>query len=107
MPGAVRLGDKAVAVDSHGRRCCSHYVSGGSSSITGGSPNVFINGKNAVRLNDKARHAACCGPNTFTHVKASDNVFVNGKGLVRLGDKTRHCGGIGKVVQASQNVLVN
>ena len=107
MPGAVRFGDKAVAIDSHGRRCCPHYVIGGSSTITGGSPNVFINGRKAVRLGDLGLHSACCGPNIFTHIQASTNVFVNSKGLVKLGDKTRHCGGIGAVIEASQNVLVN
>lgn len=107
MPGAVRLRDKATAVDSHGRKRCSHVVTGFAATITQGSKNVFTNGRPSVRMADKGMHRKCCGPNRFTQVQGSMNVYVNGRNFVRLGDKTLHCGGKGKMVQASMNVFVN
>ena len=109
MPGATRLNDQVTAMDTHGRRrCwCRHYVTGQATSITRGSPNVFINDKPAARRGDQGRHQRCCGSNTFTHVEGSNNVFVNGKALVRRGDQTSHCGGSGRVVVSSDNVIVN
>jgi hypothetical protein len=39
-------------------------------------------------------------------MQGSMTVFVNGKPAVRMGDKTKHCGGLGQMVEGSQNVDV-
>lgn len=101
---ACRLGDQAnCPADSHGNDCCSHNVTG--PSVTA-SPDVFINGKPALRVGDTGVHSACCGPNTWVCVEGSAKVKVNGIPLVRLGDATAHCGGSGKMIEGSDNVLV-
>jgi len=33
-------------------------------------------------------------------------VFINGKPAVRQGDQTKHCGGLGKMIEGSQNVII-
>lgn len=50
--------------------------------------------------------AACCGPNTWNAGMGSGTVFINGKQAHRLGDMTRHCGGVGKLIEGSANVIV-
>jgi hypothetical protein len=67
---------------------------------------VFVNGRAALRVGDPGVHAACCGPNTWKAAKGSATVFVNGKAFHRLGDMTTHCGGVGKLVEGSPNVIV-
>ncbi len=103
MPGQARLGDKARAVDAHGCPGCAHVVSG---PATQGSGDVTVNGKPAVRKGDRGVHAACCGPNTWQADGGSNTVIINGKAAFRVGDKTSHCGGIGRQVNASGNVIV-
>ena len=79
-----RLGDQAnCPADVHGKNCCPHNVTG--PAVTA-SPNVFINGKPALRVGDTGVHSACCGPNTWVCVEGSARVRVNGIPLVRLGD---------------------
>lgn len=105
MPGAARVGDKSQCpADSHGCPGCAHSVVGPAVS---GSPDVLINGKPAVRVGDSGIHAACCGPNTWTASQGSPDVFVNGKPIHRLGDVDQHCGGIGRMIEASPDVLIN
>ena len=103
MPGQARISDIAKAeACSHGCPSCPHKVSG---PIVGGSPNVFVNGLPAARLNDPGIHAACCGTNIFTCDAGSGTVFINGKKAHRKGDKTKHCGTNGKMTSGSANVL--
>jgi len=45
-------------------------------------------------------------PNTWNAMQGSMAVFITSKPAVRMGDKTRHCGGIGSVIEGSQNVIV-
>jgi len=105
MPRAVRVGDIGHnPSDSHGNDCCPHNVAG---PVKSGSPNVFINGSPAGRITDPGVHSTCCGANTFNIAAGSPNVFVNGLKKARLGDKTAHCGGTGKLVTGSKNVIVN
>jgi YD repeat-containing protein len=104
MPPASRVKDKALCpADSHGKPCCSHSVTGPAVS---GSPNVFINGQPALRIGDPGVHSSCCGPNTWKCAEGSATVFINGLPAVRLGDGTTHCGGSGKMIEGSPNVLI-
>ena len=104
MPGACRLGDRSKApIDTHGCPACLHTNVQGPA-ITA-SPNVFVNGAPALRIGDGGIHAACCFTNTWKVIQGSGQVFVNGQALVRKGDTTLHCGGIGKMIDASENVI--
>jgi len=67
---------------------------------------VNINGRPALRVDDAGIHAACCGTNMWQAAQGSSTVFVNGKPLVRLNDMTRHCGGSGKLIEGSDDVIV-
>ncbi|MFO0657654.1 MAG: PAAR domain-containing protein [Polyangia bacterium] len=104
MPPQGRLGDKAqVPADGHGCVACVHSCVG---PAIAGSPNVNVNSMPALRVKDPGVHAACCGPNTWEAAKGSGTVFINGKAAHRLGDMTRHCGGVGKLIEGSGNVIV-
>lgn len=104
MPGAGRLGDKAQGTsDAHGCPGCPHPVVGPAIS---GSPNVNTNGRPALRVDDQGIHAACCGPNMWQAAQGSATVFINGKPAVRMNDQTRHCGGSGKLIEGSDNVII-
>jgi uncharacterized Zn-binding protein involved in type VI secretion len=71
-----------------------------------GSTNVIVNGRPALRVNDRGIHAACCGGNTWTAQAGSATVFINGQPAHRLGDMTMHCGGIGQLAEGSSDVFV-
>jgi len=105
MPGQGRLGDKAnVPLDTHGCPACPHPAAIGPA--IQGSPDVNVNRRPALRVDDPGVHAACCGTNTWTATQGSMTVFINGKGAHRIGDQNRHCGGIGQLVEGSPNVIV-
>ena len=90
-------------MDVHGCPACPHHdVQGPAISA---SANVFINAIPALRIADIGMHMACCGSNMWKITGASAQVFVNGSPIVRLGDPTLHCGGIGKMIEASGNVV--
>lgn len=104
MPGQGRLGDKSqVPVDIHGCPACAHPAIG---PAIRGSPNVMVNQRPALRVDDPGIHAACCGTNTWTAVQGSMTVFINNKPAHRMTDRTRHCGGIGQLIEGSPNVIV-
>jgi uncharacterized Zn-binding protein involved in type VI secretion len=104
MPGQGRVGDKAqVQSCSHGCPACPHPGVGPSIS---GSPDVNVNGLPALRVEDKGIHAICCGPNMWEAQKGSSTVFINGKAAHRQNDPTKHCGGSGKLIEGSNDVLV-
>lgn len=104
MPPQGRLGDKSmVPADAHGCPACPHPAIG---PAVGGSPDVFVNKRPALRVGDPGVHAACCGPNTWTAQQGSGTVFINGKAAHRLGDADKHCGGMGKLIEGSGNVIV-
>ncbi len=104
MPGQGRLGDKAnVPADAHGCPGCPHP---GIGPAINGSPNVNVNSRPALRVDDMGVHAACCGPNMWTAQAGSATVFINGKKAHRMGDATRHCGGNGQLIEGSANVIV-
>jgi len=104
MPALGRLGDNSqTAMDTHGCRSCPHPATG---PAIGGSPNVNVNGKAALRVGDPGVHLAvrCCGPNQWNALVGSSSVFINGKPAHRLGDSVKHCGGLGRLVTASPDV---
>lgn len=104
MSAAGRVGDDSRAPkDAHQCPRCPHDVSGGAQQ---GSPDVFINGKAALRVGDAGKHATCCGPNTWTAATGAAAVYFNGKKVHRLGDAVQHCGGKGKLVQGSGDVFI-
>src|ERR1043165_3331418 len=104
MPGQGRLGDKAsVQLDAHGCPACPHP---GVGPAIQGSPDVNVNKRPALRVDDPGLHAACCGPNTWNAKKGSQTVFINGKSAHRMGDQTKHCGGNGTLIEGSSNVIV-
>lgn len=104
MPPQARLGDKAlITADAHGCVACPHTASG---PAVAGSPNVNVNGRPAIRVDDPGIHTACCGGNTWNAQTGSKSVFINGKPAHRLGDVVRHCGGVGKCIEGSGNVIV-
>ena len=104
MAGQGRLGDKAFnPLDVHGCLACPHPTTGPAIS---GSPDVNVNRRPAVRVDDNGVHAPCCGTNTWTALTGSDSVFIDGKPAHRIGDKTLHCGGRGTLIEGSSNVIV-
>ena len=103
MPGAARTTDATTAHSPCGPGQCSV-----------GSPDVYINGLKAFRVDDKSTpHGVpepdddggyTCRPHTSTLGKGSHNVYVNGKPLGRITDTFR-CGI--QVASGSGNVIVN
>jgi uncharacterized Zn-binding protein involved in type VI secretion len=103
MPPQCRVGDKSnVPVDVHGCLACPHPCVG---PAIVGSPDVLVNGLPAVRVDDKGVHAVCCGPNTFDCIMGSGTVFINNKAAHRMGDQDKHCGGMGQMIEGSNNVI--
>ena len=97
--GFAAIGDQVVCpADEHGCPACPHPTVG---HITAGSPNVFVNGRNAARVGDPGVHAACCGPNQFTISSGNPNVIINGRHAAKIGDTTKHCGGVGHITQGA------
>jgi uncharacterized Zn-binding protein involved in type VI secretion len=102
MPPQCRLGDKSqVPADGHGCLACPHTCIG---PAVMGSPDVFVNNRPAVRVTDNGTHAACCGPNTWIAAKGSSVVMINGLAAHRKGDQDTHCGGVGAMVEGSDDV---
>ena len=102
LPNVARLGDIAkVPSDSHGCLACAHTCEG---PAVKGSPDVFVNGLNCVRVTDDGVHSGCCGPNTWVAHVGSSTVIVNGLQMHRVDDATKHCGGMGTTIQGSPTV---
>jgi hypothetical protein len=72
-----------------------------------GSPDVFINSLPGGRKDDLGMHTACCGPNLWTATKGSPDVFINGIAAHRKDDDQQHCGGKGKSIACSDDVIIN
>jgi uncharacterized Zn-binding protein involved in type VI secretion len=104
MPGQGRLGDKAnISADAHGCPGCPHP---GTGPAIMGSPDVFVNGLPALRVDDMGIHAVCCGPNMWKAQQGAPTVFINGKAAYRLNDPSKHCGGSGQLIEGSGDVIV-
>lgn len=103
MPPQGRLGDKSnVPADAHGCPGCPHPAVG---PAIVGSPDVNVNKRPALRVDDMGVHAACCGPNTWTAKTGSGTVFINNKAAHRQGDQDQHCGGMGQLIEGSPTVI--
>lgn len=92
-----------VPADAHGCPACPHPAVG---PAVAGSPTVMVNGMPALRVGDSGVHAACCGPNSWKAVAGSGTVLINSMPAHRLGDADAHCGGSGKLIVGSPNVIV-
>ncbi|MFM7203013.1 MAG: PAAR domain-containing protein [Myxococcota bacterium] len=104
MKPAGRVGDIAFCPsDSHGCPGCAHPVQG---PAIQGSPNVLINDLPALRVGDPGIHAACCGGNQWKAKEGARSVLINDKPLHRQGDASSHCGGNGKLMVGSNDVVV-
>ncbi len=104
MPPQSRVGDDAlIPSDSHGKPCCAHSAQGPG---VKGSPNIMVNGMMAMRVTDPGVHSSCCGANTWVVAMGSSTVFMNGLPAARIGDQTTHCGGTGKLIIGSPDVIV-
>lgn len=104
MPSQGRLGDKSQAqVDAHGCPACPHNVTG---PAIIGSPDVLVNHRPALRMGDSGIHAACCGPNIWVAAQGSATVLINFRPAHRLGDLDIHCGGPGRLIEGSPDVMV-
>jgi hypothetical protein len=66
----------------------------------------MVNGLPALRVDDKGIHAICCGSNMWSAKAGSATVFINGKAAFRQNDPSQHCGGSGKLVEGSKDVIV-
>jgi len=103
MPAQGRVGDKAKnQADAHGCPACPHPVLGPG---IAGSPDVMVNNLPALRVDDPGIHTACCTTNTWNALYGSVTVFFNGKGAYRKDDTSKHCGGLGKLIEGSPNVM--
>ena len=103
MPPQGRLGDKSqVPSDAHGCPACPHPAVG---PAVKGSPNVNVNKKPALRVSDTGVHTACCGPNLWTAAAGSGTVNINKLKAHRQGDQDTHCGGNGKLIEGSSDVI--
>lgn len=92
MPAVARLGDKDTGHGSWPPR-----------PSTSGSPNVFINGIAALRVDDTyGPHTSGSNTHSGTVVSGSGTVKVNGKSLARIGDDVS-CGSA--IAQGSPNVF--
>lgn len=68
-----------------------------------GSPNVFINNKQAVRKDDLWQPHCSGSCHTGKSKKGSGTVFINGKDAMRIGDPI-DCGSF--IAQGSNNVFI-
>jgi uncharacterized Zn-binding protein involved in type VI secretion len=101
---AGRFGDESrVPADKHGCPECAHVATG--PAVTG-SPNVMINNQLALRVGDRGVHSKCCGANSWVAYEGAPCVLINDRHQHRLGDDDKHCGGMGKLIQGSPDVLV-
>ena len=100
MSRMARVTDGHRGTCGHGAICCPHSVAG---TITAGSPDVFVNGLQAARLNDRVEHnCPHCGTGHIS--SASGSVSANGMPAARLGDSVTYPGGGGIITTASPDV---
>ncbi|HKA90297.1 MAG TPA: SpaA isopeptide-forming pilin-related protein [Haliangiales bacterium] len=105
MPPAGRLGDIGQATtDAHFCPACPHPMVKGPAFM--GSTNVNINNLPALRKTDMGVHAACCAMNMWTATKGAPHVNINGLPAHRVNDMQTHCGGVGRLIKGSPNVII-
>jgi len=67
---------------------------------------VLVNNRPALRVLDFGLHAACCGVNLWRAILGSTTVLINNLPAHRKGDMDIHCGGVGQLIEGSDDVLV-
>lgn len=94
MPAQTRIGDNCTGHDA-----CP------AAPLAEGSPDVFINSKNAGRVGDPYATHSCedHGPHQDNIAEGSKSVFINGIPAGRIGDSVVIGG---SVAQGSPNVFV-
>jgi len=103
MPEQGRVGDRSkIDEDDHGGLCCPHACIG---PAVCGSPDVNVNGKPALRVTDPGKHKQCCVSNKWQATGGSETVFINNLPAHRKDDEVTHCGGVGKLIEGSKNVI--
>jgi uncharacterized Zn-binding protein involved in type VI secretion len=105
MPGQCKLMDISQTQgpgDAHGCLFCPHPALG---PCIKGSPDVNVNSLPALRVGDKGVHVFCCTQNMWNTIKGSATVMINNQAAVRKDDPTQHCGGSGKMITGSANVI--
>jgi uncharacterized Zn-binding protein involved in type VI secretion len=99
MPGIARgngSGDYALCTNHSCKRCakCGEHTVQGPAKPGAGSPNVKINGFQALRIGDIGVHDknTCCGPNQWIAMQnqGKSTVNINGKPAFLYGDITLH-----------------
>lgn len=100
----ARLGCMAICpADGHGSLSDPLTTIG---MVITGNGNVLINGLPAVCVDDRGKHAACAGPNTFVIASGDPEVLINGKRAANLlWGKTRHCGGMGQLISLEGSLI--
>lgn len=105
---AARVGDSErgrcdLHIHNHSHSC-PHFRAG---SMDSGSPNVFFNGKAAVRLGDGGS-CHCVHSGSFKVSSGSGSVFINGKAAIRIKDDTTctTCGKSGNIITGSSNIFI-
>ena len=98
MPGAGRVGDTAQrSKDEQDGASASAFGEAGQ-----GSPDVIINGRAALRVDDPGHHESA--PGHFQAMQGSTGVFINGLPAFRRGDATRHGDEQGELLTGSADV---
>ena len=100
---AGRIGDRSQSgYHAHGCPSCPHL---GVGPAVSGSPNVFINNREALRVRDVGTALACCGTNLWRAVEGTSSVLINDRQAHRKGDGTEHCGSArGSLIDGSPDV---
>lgn len=104
MSSATRVGDNTSGMCDIGCDFCPHGRTGTNS---GGSSNVFINGRAAHRLGDSI-DISCPHGGSGESTSGSRSVFINGIPATRTGDSTICvvCGQGGSHSNGSSNVFI-
>lgn len=110
MGRAARLGDTITPIvfTEHSGHETPHTGTM-TGSISGGcSPNVYINGISAARVNSTTLEKdTCCGSNTGRISSGSGKVFINGISAARSGDSVAtHIGSHTTINGGSNNVNI-
>src|SRR5687767_8287890 len=104
MGNASRLGDYSFAgVPKPGRSSRTHTASG---PATTGSPNVIINNRAAVRVDDRGMYHGVGGSGAWRAAHGAPRVLINGRRAHRTHDENKHRGGVGEMLQGSPNVVI-
>lgn len=109
MSNAARLTDRILGETSgeHSGHIEPHGPCPLTGSIVTGSPTVFVNGLNAVRVGDVTEEFdCCCEGDTGTVAIGSSKVFINGRPASRKGDNIYSHTGSADIITGSETVFI-